>query len=130
MELEVVGLQGDAVERDVVVVIELLRGECPEPVLLAYLEAARAEQQIMVARFYYSRGAYIAAINRSKVVLNKYGEGPQVEDALGIMFLSYQQMQMADLASDTRRIIELNYPASRFLSANIKPGGSWLSRLF
>jgi len=97
---------------------------------ISYLEAARAEQQINVARYYYTRGAYIAAINRSKVVLSKYGDGPQVEDALGIMYLSYQQMQMLDLASDTRRILELNYPTSQYLAVNIKPSGGWLSSLF
>jgi len=97
---------------------------------IVYLNAARAEQQISVARFYYLRGAYIAAINRSKVVLNQYGDGPQVEDALGIMYLSYQQMQIPDLAADTQRILTLNYPDSRYLATNIKPGGGWLRNLF
>jgi len=96
---------------------------------IVYLDAARAEQQISVARFYYLRGAYIAAINRSKIVLNRYGNGPQVEDALGIMYLSYQQMQMPALAADTKRIITLNYPDSSYLTTNIKSSGSWLSSL-
>jgi len=97
---------------------------------IVYLEAARAEQQVSVARFYYMRGAYIAAINRSKVVLNQYGDGPQVEDALGIMYLSYQQMKMEDLATDTQRILALNYPDSSYLTTKIKPGRGWLSGLF
>lgn len=97
---------------------------------IVYLEAARAEQQISVARFYYARGAYIAAINRSKTVLSKYGDGPQIEDALGIMYLSYQQMQLSDLANDTRRILTLNYPNSSYLKTNIKPNGGWFNGLF
>jgi outer membrane protein assembly factor BamD len=97
---------------------------------IVYLEAARAEQQISVARFYYSRGAYIAAINRSKTVLSLYGDGPQIEDALGIMYLSYQQMHLSDLANDTRRILTLNYPNSSYLKANIKPDRGWFSGLF
>jgi outer membrane protein assembly factor BamD len=97
---------------------------------IVYLDAARAEQHINVARFYYIRGAYIAAINRSKVVLNHYGNGPQVEDALGIMYLSYQQMQMPDLAVDTRRVLTLNYPNSNYLTNSINPGKGWLSGLF
>ncbi|MCP4010192.1 MAG: outer membrane protein assembly factor BamD [Proteobacteria bacterium] len=97
---------------------------------IVYLNAARAEQQISVARFYYLRGAYVAAINRSKIVLNQYGSGPQVEDALGIMYLSYQQMQMPALAADTQRILTLNYPDSSYLTTNIKSSGSWLSGLF
>ncbi len=97
---------------------------------IVYLKAARAEQQVSVARFYYMRGAYIAAINRSKVVLSQYGNGPQVEDALGLMYLSYQQMKMADLAADTQRILSLNYPQSNYLTTKIKPGRGWLSGLF
>jgi len=97
---------------------------------IVYLKAARAEQQVSVARFYYMRGAYIAAINRSKVVLSQYGNGPQVEDALGLMYLSYQQMKMADLAADTQRILSLNYPQSSYLTTKIKPGRGWLSGLF
>lgn len=97
---------------------------------IGYLEVAQAEQQIHVARFYYSRGAYIAAINRSKTVLSKYAGGPQIEDALGIMYMSYQQMQMTDLAADTQRILTLNFPNSNYLTANINSSGGWLSRLF
>ncbi len=63
-------------------------------------------------------------------MLNQYGSGPQVEDALGIMYLSYQQMQMPALAADTQRILTLNYPDSSYLTTNIKSSGSWLSGLF
>jgi outer membrane protein assembly factor BamD len=98
---------------------------------IVYLKAARAEQQISVARFYYTRGAYIAAVNRSKIVLDLYTDGPQIEDALGIMFLSYQQMRMADLADDTQRILVLNYPESRYLTTSVNPdSGNWLGSLF
>lgn len=97
---------------------------------IVYLESARAEQQISVARFYFVRGAYIAALNRSKLVLDQYQDRPQVEDALGIMYLSYQRMNMADLANDTRRILSLNYPQSQYLNKNFEPDGNWFTNLF
>ena len=97
---------------------------------IVYLESARAEQQISIARFYYARGAYLAAINRSKTVLNRYMDRPQIEDALGIMYLSYQQMHMADLAEDTRRILVMNYPRSAYLTTGIDPDEGWFSALF
>lgn len=97
---------------------------------IVYLESARAEQQINVARFYYARGAYVAALNRSKLVLNQYQDRPQIEDALGIMYLSYQKMQMQDLAEDTRRILSLNYPDSVYLKKNYTPDGNWFTNLF
>ena len=55
---------------------------------------------------------------------------PQIEDALGIMYLSYQQMHMADLAADTRRVLTLNYPNSVYLETSIDPNKSWFSGLF
>lgn len=94
-----------------------------------YLEAARAQHQISIAHYYYARGAYVAAINRAKFILNQYGEFPQVEDALGIMYFSYQQMQIADLAEDARRVLVLNYPNSNYLKAS-KPKKGWLGSLF
>ncbi len=97
---------------------------------IAYLQSARAEQQINVARFYFARGAYIAALNRSRLVLNQYQDRPQVEDALGIMYLSYQRMQMTDLAEDTRRILSINYPQSVYLKKNYQPDGNWFTNLF
>ncbi len=94
-----------------------------------YLEAARAQHQISIAHYYYARGAYVAAINRAKFILNQYSEFPQVEDALGIMYFSYQRMQIVDLAEDARRVLVLNYPNSNYLKAkNAKKG--WLGSLF
>jgi len=94
-----------------------------------YLEAARAQHQISIAHFYYARGAYVAAINRAKFILSQYSELPQAEDALGIMYFSYQQMNIPDLADDARRILALNYPNSNYLKAK-KPKNGWLGSLF
>lgn len=94
-----------------------------------YLQAARAQHQISIAHYYYARGAYVAAINRAKFILNQYGEFPQVEDALGIMYFSYQRMQIADLAEDARRVLVLNYPNSNYLKAK-KAKKGWLGSLF
>ena len=53
-----------------------------------------------------------------------------VEDALGIMYLSYQRMRMTDLAEDTRSILSLNYPDSQYLKDNFKPDGNWFTNMF
>lgn len=97
---------------------------------IIYLESAQAEQQVSIARFYYMRGAYIAAINRAKEILAQYPDNPQIEDALGIMYLSYRQMHMEMLAEDTRRILVLNYPRSAYLKTSIKPKQGVFSSLF
>ncbi len=97
-----------------------------------YLESARAQHEISIARFYFDRGAYVAAVNRSKIVLALYTNLPEAEDALGILFLSYQNMQLTDLAEDTQRVLSLNYPQSAYLktNANAKLKLGLLGRLF
>ncbi len=87
---------------------------------VGYLNSALADHEIGIARFYYQRGAYVAAANRAKSTLEAYAEQPQVEDALGVMYHSYRKMGMADLAQDTKRVLEANYPQSGYLRADKK----------
>lgn len=85
---------------------------------ITYLNAARAKHEVGIAMFYFERGAYVAAINRSKSILASYRDFPQAEDALGIMLHSYMGMDVQELADDARRVLELNYPQSAYLKIN------------
>ncbi len=82
---------------------------------LTYLVNGIAQNEVHVARFYYERGAHVAAVNRAQTVIREFQGTPAVEEALYIMLLSYEKMGMTQLHDDTRRVMELNYPASRFL---------------
>lgn len=86
-----------------------------EKMLTLHDTAARYEMR--VAAFYYDRGAYVAALNRSKQVLERFPQSLSVEDALGLMALSYRQMGIDDLYGDTITILETNYPDSRYIAA-------------
>lgn len=82
-----------------------------------YLNTALASREISIARYYFSREAYLAAVNRSKYVLENYTKSAAVEDALGIMVHAYTAMGMADLSTDSRRILASNYPGSAYLES-------------
>ena len=69
-----------------------------------------AKYEVHVANYYLSRGAYLAAANRSKYIVENYQRTPAVADALGIMVKAYEKLGMKDLAADARRVLELNYP--------------------
>lgn len=69
-----------------------------------------AKYEVHVANYYLSRGAYLAAANRSKYVVENYQRTPAVADALAIMVQAYTKLGMKDLAADARRVLELNYP--------------------
>ena len=80
-----------------------------------YLLNLMAESEINIARFYYKRGAYVAAANRAKYVIDHYQRTPAVEDALGIQAMAYKRMGMKQLAGDTLRVLQLNFPGSHYI---------------
>ena len=83
---------------------------------MAYLFDAQARYETLVARFYYDRKSYVAAVNRSQHALATYPRTPATEDALGLMALSYQAMGIDDLKQDTVRLLTRNFPNSRYLA--------------
>lgn len=83
---------------------------------MAFLHNALAMHEVHVADYYMRRGAYVAVVNRCKYVLNEHPGTPAIEHALGLMMLAYHQMGLEDLADDSRRVLELNYPDSAYLS--------------
>jgi outer membrane protein assembly factor BamD len=91
---------------------------------LSYLLNSLARHDVHVADYYLRRGAYVAVVNRAKYIIEQYERTPSVEDALGMMAIAYRLMGMDDLAADTMRILELNFPDSdyfkRYENANKK----------
>ena len=89
-----------------------------------YIVNSLAQSEIHVARYYYSRGAYVAAINRAQTAITDYREVPAVEEATFILYKSYDALGMNDLRDDTRRIIEKSYPQSQYLGRGFKSADS------
>lgn len=83
---------------------------------MAYLFDAQARYEVRVARYYYDRGAYVAAANRCKYALENFPRAPAAEDALGIQAKSYKRMGMDELLADTLRVLKTNFPNSRYLT--------------
>lgn len=81
-----------------------------------YLVNALATHEVKVADYYYRRGAYVAAVNRSQEALNTYPQAPALEQALSIMVKSYQAMGLKDLAADAQKVLEKNFPQSKYLN--------------
>lgn len=82
---------------------------------MVYLHNLLAKHEIYVARHYFERGAYVAAVNRAKYVLENYQRTPAIEDALGIQIKAYSKLGMPRLAKDAERVLRLNYPKSSYL---------------
>lgn len=77
---------------------------------MVYLRNILAQHEVNVANYYMRRGAYVAAANRARYVVENYQQTPAMPDALVVMTQAYKVMEMDDLAADTQRVLELNYP--------------------
>jgi outer membrane protein assembly factor BamD len=77
---------------------------------MTYLVNNLAQHEIHVADFYMRRGAYLAAANRAKYVVEHYPSTPAAPEALRIMADAYDRLGLPDLARDARRVLELNQP--------------------
>ena len=77
-----------------------------------FLHNSLATYEVNVADYYLRRGAYVAAVNRAKYVLETYARTPVTETALSIMTQAYVKMDLPQLAADSLRVLERNYPQS------------------
>ena len=79
---------------------------------MRYIVNSLAESDVNAARYYYRRGAYVAAINRAQTTLKDYDRAPAIEEALYLMVKSYDALGMKDLSADTMRVFNANFPNS------------------
>jgi outer membrane protein assembly factor BamD len=80
-----------------------------------YIVNSLAEYELHVARYYYRRNAFVAASNRAQQVLVEFPQTPATEEALFIMVASYDQLGLEQLKGDAQRVLEKNFPGSRYL---------------
>lgn len=85
---------------------------------MRYLVNALASYEVHVSRYYYNRGAYVAAASRAQGVLKDFPQSPAMEEALFLMVKSYDALQMNDLRDDADRVLHKNFPKSRYFTAN------------
>ena len=77
---------------------------------MTYLRNLLAEYEVHIATYYMRRGAFVAAANRARYVVENYERTPSVPEALVIMAKSYKVLEMDKLSEDAVRVLELNYP--------------------
>ena len=82
---------------------------------MAYIVGSLAQYEVHVARYYYKRGAYLAAANRAQQAVTDYRDVPAIEEALFILYKSYDALGMEQLRDDAKRILEKNYPQSDYV---------------
>jgi len=89
-------------------------------VRMDYIVNALAQYELHVARYYYRRGAFLAAANRAQYTVREYQQTPSVEEALYILAQSYDKLGLTELRDDADRVLKANYPDSRFMREGIR----------
>lgn len=92
---------------------------------MVYIINSLAQYEVHVARYYYQRGAYVAAIARAQTALAEYQGVPASKEALSILVLSYDKLGMNDLRDDAQRVLDQNFPGETKEQALQKEQGPW-----
>jgi outer membrane protein assembly factor BamD len=88
-------------------------------VRMRYLTNALALYEVKVGRYYYNRGAYVAAVNRGQAAITNYPRTPANEDALDLLVKSYDKLGLVQLRDDARRVLESTFPNSVYVTGAV-----------
>ncbi|HEY6130537.1 MAG TPA: outer membrane protein assembly factor BamD, partial [Halioglobus sp.] len=72
---------------------------------MVYLRNLLARHEINVANYYIRRGAYLAAVNRGRFVVENFQRTPAVADGLAIMAQGYIFLDMDTLAQESVTVL-------------------------
>ncbi len=92
---------------------------------MTYIINSLAQYEVHVARYYYQRGAYVAAVARAQTALSDYQGVPASQEALQILVKSYDKLGMTDLRDDTLRVLEANFPGDNKDTPLTKAKNPW-----
>ena len=85
---------------------------------MIHLRNILARHEIVVANYYFRRGAYMAAANRGRYVVENFQRPPAAADGLVVMAQGYILLELNDLAEDAIDVLVMNYPDHPSLDKN------------
>jgi outer membrane protein assembly factor BamD len=87
---------------------------------MVYLTNALARYEVNVARYYYNRGAYVAAVNRAQTAIVGYPRTAANEGALDVLVKSYDKLGLLQLRDDSMGILRQTFPDSIYLAGPVE----------
>ncbi len=100
-----------------------------------------AGKEMAIGRYYLRQGDFIGAINRFRIVVERYQRTPQIAEALERLTEAYYALGVYDEAKTAAAVLGANYPGSLWyqnaydllVQHNMKPQenpASWISKVF
>jgi outer membrane protein assembly factor BamD len=87
---------------------------------MIYLRNRLADYELQVARYYTSRGAWVAAAQRAQQTIEQYDGAPAVKEALQILVRSYRELGYSELADNSEKVYKENFPEGESVAARQK----------
>ena len=94
-------------------------------VRMNYIVNSLAAYEVHVARYYFRRGAYVAAANRAQQAVQEFQQSPASEEALYLMVQSYDRLGLTELRDDADRVLRKSYPSTRIDLGNARAKPWW-----
>ena len=82
---------------------------------MIYLRNMLARYELNVGLYYLRRGAYVAAANRGKYLVETYPQSEYQGDGLALMAVAYNAVGQKVLADDARKVLQANQPDHPYL---------------
>ena len=105
---------------------------------MVHLRNLLARYEIHAANYYFERGAYVAAANRGRYVVENFQQTPSVPDGLAIMAEAYHLIGKNDLSQNAVDVLATNFPDYPALDeqgnfdyqgVSLEEGRTWVSLL-
>lgn len=84
---------------------------------MIYINNTVGEYQYNIAKFYFDHEAYVAAINRAKIVIKDYPQSNAIQDALVLTIQAYDILKLPDQSEEYLEILRKNYPKNSYLKS-------------
>lgn len=85
---------------------------------MVYLRNVLARSELGVADYYMRRGAYVAAANRARYVLENYPKADSTAEALIVLAECNHRLGLTDEANNAMRVLAINYPTHEAFDEN------------
>jgi outer membrane protein assembly factor BamD len=85
---------------------------------MATLRNVFARHELETALYYLRRGAWVAAADRAKYLLETYPQSEHQNDAVAVLAEAYTRLGNETLAADARRVLQQNDPSHPWLSGD------------
>jgi outer membrane protein assembly factor BamD len=77
---------------------------------MIYLRNVLARSELAIANYNMERGAYIAAANRARFIIENYPRAEAMPDALAVLVEANYKLGMTEATDDALKVLATNYP--------------------